>query len=105
MNAGTLGGIIGSIVGAVGGILGTYFSIKRTNGPRERAFMVKSAAVGWVAVIAFLALVLALPSPHRHLIAIPYVIALALVSGYGNKRQRTIRREESQNQQVHDRQP
>jgi hypothetical protein len=37
--------IVGSIVGLAGGVIGTYFSIKNTKGPRERAFTVKSAVV------------------------------------------------------------
>jgi len=36
MNTGLIGGIIGGIIGVAGGIIGTYFSIKNTNGPKER---------------------------------------------------------------------
>ena len=35
MDGNTLGGIIGSIGGVLGGLVGTYFSIKNTNGPKE----------------------------------------------------------------------
>ena len=42
MNAGILAGIIFSVsLGVLGGAIGTYFSIKNTSGPRERAFMVR----------------------------------------------------------------
>jgi hypothetical protein len=33
MDAGTIGGILGSIVGLIGGAVGTYASIKNTGGP------------------------------------------------------------------------
>ena len=40
---GLIGGIVGGIIGVAGGLLGTYFSIKNTNGPRERAFVIKAS--------------------------------------------------------------
>lgn len=100
MHPGAIGGIIGGLCGLAGGIIGTYFSIKNTNGPRERAFMVKSAAVCWVAIIIFLGLLFALPNPYRWFMWIPYAILLPIGITYGNKKQRSIRQEESQNQQV-----
>jgi gas vesicle protein len=60
MNPGLIGGIIGSLVGIASGLVGTYFSIRNTNGPRERAFMVWSAVVCWFGVSVFL-VVLFLP--------------------------------------------
>ena len=101
MNAGQTGGLVGGIVGGVlglaGGIVGTYFSITRTNGPRERAFMIRSAVVCWVAILIFLGLLFALPTPYRWFMWIPYGIFLPLGIIYGNRRQQTIRQEESQN--------
>ena len=100
MNAGEIGGLVGSIGGSVlgfsGGLVGSYFSIKRTNGPRERAFMIRSVIVCWAAILMFLGLLLALPDPYRWLIWIPYGILLPLGIVYGNRRQQAIRQEESQ---------
>jgi len=95
MHPGYWGGIVGGAVGLAGGIIGTYFSIKNTNGPRERRFMVKAAIVGWVCIIAFLALLFLLPHPYRWFVWIPYGPVLVFGIIYGNKRQAQIRTEES----------
>lgn len=42
MNTGLIGAITGVTIGCIGGIIGTYCSIKNTNGPKEKAFMVKA---------------------------------------------------------------
>lgn len=44
-----IAGIIGCAIGVASGTVGTYFSIKNTNGPRERAFLIKLSAIGWTA--------------------------------------------------------
>jgi hypothetical protein len=42
MNSGILIGIIFSVsLGVLAGAIGTYFSVKNTSGPRERAFMIR----------------------------------------------------------------
>jgi uncharacterized membrane protein YfcA len=98
MNAGWIGAIVGVVIGIIGGIIGTYFSIKNTNGPRERAFMVKASVVVWVAGILFLGLMFALPNPYRYFLWIPFAILLPLGIFFGNRTQQRIRKEESQNQ-------
>ncbi len=97
MHPGTIGGIIGGIGGLAGGVIGTYFSIKNTNGPRERAFMIKVCVIGWIAILVFLCLMFALPNPYRYFLWIPYGILLPLVIVKGNRKQQKIRQEESQN--------
>jgi len=92
---GLIGGIGGSVIGLMGGALGTYFSIKNTAGPRERAFMIKAAALAWVAVTAFLAAMWFTPSPYRFLLWLPYLVALPWAIRAGNRRQDRIRREEA----------
>lgn len=94
---GWIGGIAGGVIGIAGGVVGTYFSIKNTNGPRERAFMIKSAVAGWIAILVFLALLLGLPNQYRWFMWIPYSILLPLAIIYGNRRQQQIIKEESQN--------
>ncbi len=93
---GWIGGIAGGALGLVGGIIGTYFGIKNTNGPLERSFMIKSAAVCWIAIFIFLGLLLGLPNPYRYFVWIPYGILLPLGIIYGNRRQQAIRQAESQ---------
>ena len=93
MNAGLVGGIVGLLVGVVGGPIGTYFSINRTNGPREQALLVRSAIVCWGGVGVFLAAMFLVPQARRWL-WIPYCILLPLGIRYANKKQTAIRREE-----------
>lgn len=98
MNAGAawgwIGGIAGTVLGLAGGIVGTIFSIRNTDGPRERRFMIRSAGVCWLAILTFLGLLIALPSPYRWFMWIPYSILLPLGILYGNRTQQAIRREE-----------
>lgn len=93
---GWIGGITGGVIGLAGGIVGTYCSINNTNGPRERAFMVKSSVVGWIAIGIFLVLVIALPNPYRWFMWIPYSILLSLGIIFINRRLQAIRQAESQ---------
>jgi hypothetical protein len=93
---GWIGGIAGGVIGLAGGVIGTYFSIKNTNGPRERYFMIKSVGVCWIAILIFLGLLLGLPTPYRWFLWTPYSVLLPLGIIYGNRRQQAIRQEESQ---------
>ena len=76
MDIGLIGGILGSVLGIAGGAVGTYFSIRNTQGPMERAFMIRASIVVWLALIVFLAALLLLPDPWRLLAWIPYGILL-----------------------------
>jgi uncharacterized membrane protein YfcA len=95
---GVIGGIIGSVIGIAGGCVGTYFSIKNTKGPRERAFMIKAAVVCWIGIALFLTLLIGLPSPYRWFMWIPYGILLPLGIRYANRTQRQLRIEENAGQ-------
>ena len=92
---GLIGAIVGSAVGVLGGVIGTYFSIKNTGEPRERAFVIKASVVCWIAVIAFVATMWLIPHPHRHWLWLPYAVLLPLDIFAGNRRQWQIRKEES----------
>ena len=100
MHPGVIGGIIGGICGLTGGIIGTYCSIKNTSGPRERTFMIRVSVIGWVAILVFLGLMFALPNPYRYFLWIPYGILLPLAIVTGNRKQKKIRQEESQNKSM-----
>ncbi len=85
----------GCLAGLAGGVLGTWASIRNTNGPRERAFVVKASAIMWLAGIIFLALMFTLPMPWRYLLWIPYGILLPLGIITWNRAQQRIRIEEA----------
>lgn len=95
MNAGLIGGIVGSLLGVAGAVVGAWFAIHNTNGPRERDFMVRVSLAMWGGILLFLALLFALPQPYRWLAWIPYAILLPLSICYVNRRQQAIRVEES----------
>jgi hypothetical protein len=92
---GLIGGIAGTVIGLLGGAIGTYFSIKNTAGPRERAFMIRVAALTWVAVTAFVVAILSTPIAYQAVLWIVYALALPLAIRAGNRRQAQIRCEES----------
>jgi hypothetical protein len=94
MHPGLVGGIVGSLVGIAGGVLGTYFSIKNTNGPLERAFMVKCVALAWIAVAIFLGLLLVLPVAYRIYVWIPYGVLLLWSMKKISRKQAEIREQE-----------
>ena len=91
MDLGWWGGMIGGAIGVAGGAIGTYYSITRTDGPIERAFMVRVSVLTWVGVTAFLVALFLLPHPYKWLLWIPYGIALPLAIRWSNRRQMQIR--------------
>ena len=93
--AGLLGAIIGSAIGVLGGIAGTYFSIKNTRGPRERAFVIKASILAWVLVAGLVGAMLILPGPLRYWVWLPYAVILLLGILAWNRKQAKIRQEES----------
>jgi hypothetical protein len=95
MHPGLIGGLLGTLVGLAGGLVGTYFSIKNTNGPRERAFMIRSALAMWGFFLLLFGSMFLLPNPYRWFMWLPFTILLPLCILYGNKRQQEIRREET----------
>ncbi|OVE75740.1 hypothetical protein BVX97_03595 [bacterium E08(2017)] len=95
MNPGLLGAIAGSALGVLGGVVGTYFSIKNTNGPQERSFIIKCSIAIWLCLGLFLAALCLLPNPYRWFVWIPYGIALPLGIVYVNKGHANIKEKES----------
>lgn len=94
MDTANVGGIIGSVIGILGGVVGTYFSIKNTNGPRERRFMIRAALVAWF--VLGLTAVAMLLSPEWRAWAWAPLCALVVVGvPLGNRRQQMIRQAEA----------
>jgi hypothetical protein len=89
-----VGAFGGGAVGFLGGVVGTWASIRNTNGPRERAFTVRASVVCWLGVTAFLAALWFTPFPYRGLLWLPYVTGLPFAVRAWNRRQGQIRQEE-----------
>jgi len=92
---GWIGGILGSLMGIAGGIAGTYFTIKNTASPRERAFAVRASVVCWVLALAFVAGMVFIPGWFRHLLWIPYIVLMVWGINALNQALARIRMEES----------
>ncbi|MCL6547161.1 MAG: hypothetical protein K6T61_18260 [Bryobacteraceae bacterium] len=99
MDWGTLGAWVGSIaggaIGLLGGVIGTYFTVKNTNGPRERAFVINASILCWVLVALLIAGLALIPGWYKSLLVIPYVIVLVFGIRKWNETQFRIRKEES----------
>ena len=97
MDAGAIGSYLGPIIGVLGGAFGTYCSVKNTEAPAERQFMVQFAVAVWVGVL----LLAGLPLVLWRLGAIPgwsywlsfglFFVLLAPGIFYANKRQAQLR--------------
>jgi hypothetical protein len=94
MDAGTVGGLVGSALGVLGGAVGTYFSIKNTSGPKERSFVIRAAVVAWLVVLALVAGLLLIPRPYNWFLWIPYGVLLAVGIRHWNRKQAEIRNQE-----------
>jgi len=90
MHPGLVGGLVGGAIGLAGGIIGTVVSIRSTQGPRERAFLIRASAFFWTVGLLFIALLLFLPSPYKWFLWIPYPL-IFLTIPYGNRRLRELR--------------
>ena len=95
MDAGLIGGIVGSVLGVLGGAIGTWFSVANTNSPAERSFMIKVSICFWVAIILFLALLLTIPQPYNMVMWVFYGILLPVGIVRTNKRLAEIRSRET----------
>jgi len=86
---------LGILVGVLGGMLGTYASIRNTQSPRERSFMIKASLLCWLLVASFVVGLFLIPGWYKHLLWLPYLILLFLGINTCNRRQLRIREEDS----------
>lgn len=98
--AGFSGAVLGPILGLLGGVLGSWCSIKNTNSPRERRFMIRMTVLLWLLLFALvglpLTMVLAEMAPPWicwFCLGMFFVLLLPLIF-WGNARQRRIQSEE-----------
>jgi hypothetical protein len=92
---GWIGGSLGVVFGLLGGAVGTYFAVRNTRGPRERAFAVKMSIACWVFVALFVAGMFLLPGWYKHLLWVPYALILGFGIQWSNRVQTRIRQEEA----------
>ena len=93
--AGWIGPIVGGGVGLLGGVIGTYFSLRNTRGPRERAFAVKASILCWIVALLFVAGMALIPSWYKLLLVIPYLVVVVLGVRKWNEIQFRIQKEEA----------
>ena len=89
------GGVLGSLLGILGGVLGTVIPYRLAKTPRQKSFVLKSAAYFWILVLVFLAALWFVPSPFNLLVWIPYIIVLLCSINWLNQRQRRMLEEEA----------
>jgi len=88
--------LVGAIGGGVlGGAVGTWCSIRNTGSPRERAFMIRTAVLCWLAVTVFLAAQCFIPFHYQALLCLPEMFGLHLALRALNRRHLQIRAEEA----------
>lgn len=93
MDTGMAGGIAGSVIGVMGGVIGTYCSIRNSTRPRERALMIRLAALGWLWMTVFAAWVVLMPRPWDQA-AIPLTLLVLLWLPRGNRWLARVRAED-----------
>lgn len=79
MDAGMAGGLAGGIIGVMGGVIGIYFSIRNTTRPRERALMLRLAALSWLWLAGLVAWLFLMPRPWNQaaiLLNLPILLSI-----------------------------
>lgn len=96
ITGGLIGGLLGSLIGLIGAVIGCYYSIKNTNGPKERKYMIKLVLATTLLISILLIGVFTVGFPAAHWLMLPFfAVVLPVIIYFGNKRQRSIRAEES----------
>ena len=92
---GMIGGILGSALGIAGGLLGCCIPYRLAKTPRQRSFILTTAAFYWVLVLGLLAALLLIPSPWKYLVWIPYIVILLGSIFWFNRRHKLLLNEET----------
>lgn len=93
--SGWIGPIVGGGIGLFGAMIGTYFTVRNTNGPRERHFVIKASILCWIVVLLFVTGMALIPGWYKLLLVIPYLIGLIVGIRKWNEIQFRLQREES----------
>lgn len=97
---GLIGAVGGTLLGVLGGVYGTWNGIKKTKGPRERAYVVKLSVLYWIVVPLFVVLVFVLPKPWNHYIWLPYGLWLSYTIRRSALKQQAIRTAEAKEESL-----
>lgn len=63
----------------VGGAYATYANLRDARGPREKRFVTRVCALGWLIILSMLALIYGLPAPYRYLVALLYFVGTPFI--------------------------
>lgn len=92
---GWLGGILGVVLGLGGGILGTYIPYRLATSKRQKAHILRNAALVLALVLVLMLGQALAPWPWNLLLWIPYILVLLLMITWMNQGQRRIAEEEA----------
>ena len=95
MIAGWIGGILGIVLGFGGGLIGVYVPYRLATSPRQKAYILRSAAFVLGLVMALMVGLTLVPAPWNLLVWIPYIVMLLVSIGWMNKGQKRIAEEEA----------
>ena len=87
--------IVCAAIGVAVGAVGTCIGIKQTQGPRERAFVIRETVFWWAAAIAYLFCLWLMPKPYIVYLSFFSFMAIYAAVRSSKKRQARIRSEES----------
>ncbi len=87
-----VGPVLGMTAGLLGGGIGTWMTIRRAAGPRQRKEAIRFSVLIWALVAALLVGLALLSGPWRHVLWLPYGLILPAVILWGNQRFQAARR-------------
>ncbi|MGC9517770.1 MAG: hypothetical protein ACP5C3_08745 [Methanomicrobiales archaeon] len=97
MNAGYIGAFLGVTFGFIGGLIGSYYSIKNTKGPLEKAFMKKVVVLFWIIGVTYLVFLLYLPIPYNFLLLTLFLSILPFFIRHVNAKLMDLQKQEEVN--------
>ena len=93
--AGWIGGIIGMVIGFGGGLIGVYVPYRLATSQRQKAYILRSAALVLGLVMLLMVGLALTPFPWTLLVWAAYIVVLLLSIAWLNQGQRRIAAEEA----------
>lgn len=72
-------GLLLTAVALLGGAIASYYNIRNSRGPKERAFVTKACVIAWAVILSMLVAVYLLPAPWRYAAAAGYFIVCPIL--------------------------
>lgn len=88
-------GIAISATAVIAASIATFTTIRSARGPRERAFVIRSALEAWLGITFMFALMYHIPAPYNYFLLIPYFIHLPIMTYRFATKQQLIRESEA----------